>query len=75
VGKKLPFSTDARGALLTKLNQVLPNMEKYEWISKSSTSVNADSTPELFTQPEIPSEASTLPEEKSAPLPDSILEA
>jgi hypothetical protein len=71
VGKKFPFSTDARGTLLTKLNQVLPNIEKYEWISKSSTSVNPDSTPELFAQAEAP--AAT--EEKVTPLPDSILEA
>lgn len=70
VGKKLPFTTDARGALLTKLNKVLPNLHNYDWISKGSASINPDSTPELFRKA-----TATAPEEKIEAVPDSLLEA
>ncbi len=71
VGKKFPFSTEARGRMLTKLNQILPHLGKYDWVSKSSTSINPDSTPELFAQPDAPAAA----EEKIDAVPDSVLEA
>lgn len=70
VGKKLPFSTEARGRLLTKFNQVLPNLEKYDWISKGSASINPDSTPEFFHKANA-----AAPEEKVEAVPDSLLEA
>ncbi len=70
VGKKIPFSTDARGALLTKLNQVLTKIEQFDWIGKSSASINPDSSPEFFQQG-----AAVAPEEKVEAVSDSVLEA
>ncbi len=70
VGKKFPFSTDARGRLLTKLNQVIPNLNKYDWVSKSSASINPDSAPHFFHKP-----TAAAPEEKVEAVPDSLLEA
>jgi len=49
VGKKFPFSVEVRGKVLTRLNQILSDDRRVEWLNKGSASINPDSTPEFFT--------------------------
>lgn len=66
VGKKLPFSAETRGNLLTSFNRELSEDTRIEWLNKGSASINPDSTPEFFAAGGVPVEPDT--EDDAAPI-------
>jgi hypothetical protein len=42
------ISVESRGNIMTKLNKTMSTKDRNEWLSKGSSSINADQTPELF---------------------------
>jgi hypothetical protein len=49
-GKELALPVETRGAILTKLNKALSDKQRNEWLSKGSTSITPELTPELFVE-------------------------
>jgi hypothetical protein len=49
-GQELVLSVETRGAILTKLNRALSDKQRNEWLSKGSTSITPELTPELFVE-------------------------
>ncbi|MEY4668586.1 MAG: hypothetical protein RL518_1285 [Pseudomonadota bacterium] len=47
-GRELVISVQNRGAIMTKLNKVMSSRDRNEWLSKGSSSINPEQTPELF---------------------------
>jgi hypothetical protein len=50
VGSTLRFSKEQRTTLLQDLSRVVSSTERIEWLNTSSSSINPDSTPELFEE-------------------------
>jgi hypothetical protein len=44
------ISVEARGAIMTKLNKAMSTKDRNEWLSKGSSSINPEQTPELFVE-------------------------
>jgi hypothetical protein len=49
-GKEMVISVEARGAIMTKLNKAMSTKDRNEWLSKGSSSINPEQTPELFVE-------------------------
>jgi hypothetical protein len=49
-GREMIVSVEARGAIMTKLNKAMSTKDRIEWLSKGSSSINPDQTPELFVE-------------------------
>jgi hypothetical protein len=49
-GQELVLTVETRGAILTKLNRALSDKQRNEWLSKGSTSITPELTPELFVE-------------------------
>lgn len=49
-GNELSLPVETRGAILTKLNKALTDKNRHEWLSKGSTSISPELTPELFVE-------------------------
>jgi hypothetical protein len=49
-GVAMTLTKDERMNLLTELGKVVGSTERIEWLSKRSSSINPESSPELFTQ-------------------------
>jgi hypothetical protein len=47
-GKEMIISVETRGAIMTKLNKAMSTKDRNEWLSKGSSSINPEQTPELF---------------------------
>jgi hypothetical protein len=47
-GKEMVVSVETRGAIMSKLNKAISAKERNEWLSKGSSSINPEQTPELF---------------------------
>lgn len=47
-GKEIVISVETRGAIMGKLNKAMTAKERNEWLSKGSTSISPQLTPELF---------------------------
>lgn len=48
VGKEKQISVETRGAILSKLNKVMSEKERIDWLSKGSSSISPELSPELF---------------------------
>jgi len=49
-GSEMVVSVEARGAIMTNLNKAISTKERNEWLSKGSSSINPEQTPELFVE-------------------------
>lgn len=49
-GKEMAISVEIRGAIMGKLNRAISAKERNEWLSKGSSSINPELTPELFVE-------------------------
>ena len=47
-GKELTLSVEIRGEIMGKLNRAIAAKERIEWLSKGSSSISEEATPELF---------------------------
>ena len=48
VGKEKQISVETRGAILSKLNKVMGDKNRIDWLSKGSASISPELSPELF---------------------------
>ena len=49
-GKEMNISVEARGAIMSKLNKSMSAKSRNEWLSKGSTSISPELSPELFVE-------------------------
>lgn len=49
-GAETTISVEIRGAIMGQLNKAMSAKERNEWLSKGSTSISPEQTPELFVQ-------------------------
>jgi hypothetical protein len=49
-GREQIISVETRGAIMGKLNRAMSAKERNEWLSKGSSSITPELTPELFVQ-------------------------
>jgi hypothetical protein len=48
VGKQIDLPAEVRGTLLGALNKVFDDKNRIEWLNKTSSHIDAATTPELF---------------------------
>jgi hypothetical protein len=49
-GREMGISVETRGTIMSKLNKAMSTKDHHEWLSKGSSSINPEQTPELFVE-------------------------